>query len=107
MAGKGEVGRLKAAFLLDLFLVLPVTAAAMAAHWALHLALPGWVLCILALGIFAPGAKLADRCYERIPFAAVSLRGIRRVLLSIAVFLVLLALSALTLLLSMVSAYKS
>jgi len=106
-AYRGEIGRLKAAFFLGCFIALPVVACVMAGQWALHLALPGWSLLLIAGGIVALGQKLADVCYKRLSFPELSLRGIKKGLLRVGVLLGWFALLAFTLLLSVVSAVKA
>ncbi|AHJ95402.1 hypothetical protein Hsw_PA0069 (plasmid) [Hymenobacter swuensis DY53] len=82
-------------------------ACVMVSQWALHLALPGWSLLLIAGGIMALGQKLADVCYKRMFFPEFSLRGIKKGLLRVGVLLVWFALLAFTLLLSVVSATKA
>lgn len=106
-AYRGEIGRIKAAFFLGCFLALPVVAGVMAGQWALHLALPGWSLLLIAGGLLALGQKLADVCYKRLLFPEFSLRGIKKGLLRVGVLLVWFALLAFTLLLSVVSAVRA
>lgn len=106
-AYRGEIGRIKAAFFLGCFLSLPVVAGVMAGQWAFHLALPGWLLLLIAGGLLALGQILADLCYKRLSFPEFSPRGIKKGLLRGGVLLAWFALLAFTFLLSVVSAIKA
>ncbi|OGX82461.1 hypothetical protein [Hymenobacter coccineus] len=106
-AYKGEIGRLKASILLGLFISLPSTAFVMAGIWASHVSAPDWLLIITPIATVVLGDKLANACYQRVPFAVLSLQGINKLLLISGLLLVLAAMLVLSFLLTLVNILKS
>lgn len=106
-AYKGEIGRIRASTSSGLFISFSATAFVMLGILARHFSLPDWLLFLTPIAIAVLGDKLVNACYRRVPFAALSIQAINEVLLVTDVFLVLVALLALSFLLTLINTLKS